>query len=300
MPDLKLHRGQKLTESQFGFLLVLPALAVFCFIIVYPFLNSLGMSLYNKSLLRPGGTFIGLQNFTAIFSDPNFSAVLINTLVFVVFATLIPFVLGFIWALILNQKFRGSEILRGITLCNWIIPGTAIGFLWMWIFNGQYGVLNALLKNLGLIQSNISWLGFPGTAMAGVIIARTWQIMPWFMALFMAGLQGISYDQIEAARIDGAGNWGVFRYVILPGMRVIIALTLILGTVGALQQFDIIWVMTQGGPARTTTTLAIEVYRKAFQDWDLGKAASIGAVWVLLLSGFIFFYLKRFKQENES
>jgi multiple sugar transport system permease protein len=300
MQDTKMHRGQILTESQFGFLLVLPAIAVFCFIIVYPFINSLGMSFFNKSLLKPGETFIGFQNFTAIFSDPNFSGVLVNTLVFVALATFIPFTLGFIWAIILNQKFRGSEILRGITLCNWIIPGTAIGFLWMWIFNGQYGVLNALLKNLGLIQSNISWLGYPGTAMAGVIVARTWQIMPWFMALLMAGLQGISLEQVEAARIDGAGNWGVFRYVVMPGMRFIISLALILGTVGALQQFDIIWVMTQGGPARTTTTLAIEVYRKAFQDWDLGKAASIGAVWVLLLSVFIFFYLKRSKLETEN
>ena len=290
-------KGLKLTESQFGFLLVIPALTVFAMIILYPFLNSMYMSFTNQSLLTVHSKFIGLGNFERIFADPGFGEVMLNTLIFVVLGTLIPFALGFIWAIVLNQGFKGAEFLRGLTLVDWIIPSTAIGFLWMWIFHGQFGLFNEILKRLGLIHENINWLGQTGTAMLVVIIAKTWQTVPWFMAFLMGGLQGVSTEQIEAARIDGAGNYHVFRHVVLPEMNSIISLVLILGTIGSLQHFDLIWVMTEGGPARATTTLAIEVYRNAFKNWNLGVAAAIGAIWVVLLTVFSFFYLRNLKED---
>ena len=234
-----------------------------------------------------------------MFGDPNFLDVLVNTLVFVVVGTIAPFVLGFIWAIALNQGFRGSELLRGLTLINWIIPSTAIGFLWMWIFHGQFGLLNELLKSLGLIRANINWLGQAQTAMPVVLIAKTWQTLPWFMAFLLGGLQAVSTEQIEAARIDGAGNLQVFLHVVVPEMKPIIALVLILGSIGSLQHFDLIWVMTEGGPARATTTLAIEVYRSAFQNWKLGVAAAVGAVWVLAMTIVSFFYLRDLKTDLE-
>lgn len=292
------HRsGRKLTEGQFGFLLVIPALTVFVLIILYPFINSLVMSFTDQSLLFPGRKFIWFDNFTRVFGDPNFLDVLVNTLVFVVGGTLIPFVLGFIWAIVLNQGFRGSELLRGLTLINWIIPSTAIGFLWMWIFHSQFGLLNELLKALGLIRENINWLGQTQTAMPVVLIAKTWQTLPWFMAFLLGGLQGVSTEQIEAARIDGAGNWQVLLHIVVPEMKAIIALVLLLGAIGSLQHFDLIWVMTEGGPARATTTLAIEVYRSAFQNWKLGMAAAVGAVWVLAMTIVSFFYLRNLKAD---
>lgn len=295
----KMHRGQRLTESQFGFLLALPALAVFGVIILYPLLNSFAMGFTNQSLLKPARRFVGLLNFERIFMDPNILQVFVNTFVFVICTTALSFSLGFIWAILLNQGIRGSELLRGITLVNWIIPGTAIGFLWMWIFNGQYGVLNAVLRGLGLIEENITWLGRPMTAMAGVIIARAWQTLPWYMAFLLAGLQAVPFEQVEAARIDGANNFGVFTKIVLPNMKFIIFLILILGVIGNLQHFDIIWVMTQGGPAQATTTLAVEVYRRAFQNWELGVAAAIGVLWVLLISIFAFFYIRNLEREGQ-
>lgn len=291
------YRINKLTESQFGFLLVVPALVVFCFIILYPFINSIIMSFTNQSLLKQGRDFVGLINFMRIFNDPNILEVFKNTLIFVVGTTFLAFSLGFIWAIILNQGIKGSEILRGITLVNWIIPGTAIGFLWMWLFNGQYGIINALLKDIGIIQSNITWLGKSGTSMMAVMIARAWQIMPWNMAFLLAGMVGVPREQIEAAKIDGAGNIQIFTKIIIPEMKFIIFLVLIMGIIGNLQHFDIIYVMTMGGPARATTTLSIEVYRTAFQSWDLGKAAGIGVLWVLLISIFAFFYLKNLRED---
>ena len=293
----KFRNNGRLTDTQTGILLVIPGLAVFIAVILYPFISAIMMSFTDRTLLSPSYESVGFDNYIRIFTDPYFLKTVWTTIVFVVFSTLIPFTLGMIWAIILNQGFRGSEFLRGVTLVNWIIPGTAIGFLWSWIFNGQYGVLNGLLTNLGILDKGVSWMGQTQTALLCVVIARSWQMLPWYMAFLLGGLQGVSTDQIEAARIDGAGNWQTFLHVVLPQMRSIVTLVLALGTSGNLQHFDLPWTMTEGGPARATTTLSIEVYTTAFKNWDMGKAATVGTIWALLLACFSFVYLR---QVNES
>ena len=264
---------------------------------MYPFISAILMSFTSRSLLSPVYENVGLQNYIKLFRDPYFFKTLLVTLLFVLGSTVLPFTLGLVWAIILNEKFRAAEFLRGVTLVNWIIPGTAIGFLWSWIFNGQYGVLNGILLKLGLIDEGISFLGQSSTALVCVIIARTWQMLPWYMAFLLGGLQSVPMDRIEAARIDGANNWQVFWRIVIPSMRQIAFLVLALGAIGNLQHFDLPWTMTQGGPARATTTLSIEVYKTAFKNWKLGAAATVGTVWALLLMAFSFVYLK---QVNES
>ncbi len=280
-------------DDRFGIILVLPAVVVFCAVILYPFINSLYLSFTNMNMLKPTYSFVGLKNFQKIFSDPNFFGVLMNTLVFVVGSVGLPFSLGFIWAIVLNEKFRLSGILRGITLVDWIIPSTAISFLWMWIFNGDYGVLNGVLRALHITETNINFLGRTDTAMLVVILARTWQVLPWYMAFLTGGLGGVSLDQAEAAKIDGANNLQIFRHVVVPAMSPVISLVLIQGTIGALQHFDLIWVMTAGGPARATMTLAMEVYTNAFKSWKIGLAASVGVIWIVILSIFSFLYIRK-------
>jgi len=295
---LRKQRGETISNAQFGFLLALPALLIFSFIVLYPFVNSLFMSLFDRSLIYPTQEFVGFDNFRRVISDPNFTGVIRNTVIFVFGTTAVSFILGFIWALILNQGYRGSEFFRGVTLCAWIIPGAAIAFLWMWIFHGQYGVLNYVLRSIGVLERNYTWLGSRQFAMLAVILARGWQAMPWFMLLLLGGLKGISFDQVEAARIDGAGNIRVLWNVVLPGMRQIISVTLLIGIIMSLQHFDIIWVMTQGGPARGTTTFSIEVYRNAFQNYHLGRAAAVGAIWSAILSVFVVMNLRARAQEE--
>lgn len=297
MQMIKQKNKGMLTDKQVGFLLVTPGLAIFIAVILYPFISAILMSFTNRTLLSPVYENVGFKNYIKLFKDPYFLKTLLVTLLFVVGSTLLPFTLGLIWAIILNEKFKAAEFLRGVTLVDWIIPGTAIGFLWSWIFNGQYGVLNGLLLKLGLIDEGISFLGQTSTALFCVIIARTWQMLPWYMAFLLGGLQSVPNDRIEAARIDGANNWQVFWRIVLPSMRQIAFLVLALGAIGNLQHFDLPWTMTQGGPARATTTLSIEVYRTAFKNWKLGAAATVGTVWALLLMIFSFVYLK---QVNES
>ena len=255
-----------MTDSMVGFVLVLPALAIFCGVILYPFVNSVLMSFTDKSLVMPTSQFVGVENYIKTFKDPTFVRTLTNTAVFVICSTALPFILGLIWSIILDLKFKGAGIMRGATLINWIIPGASISFLWSFIFDANHGIVNELLTGAGLIDSNINWLGSGKTAMMAVIIARTWQMLPWYMAFLTGGLQGVSYDQIEAARMDGAGNLKVFRHVILPEMKPIIVIVLVLGIIGNLQHFDIPQVMTSGGPAGSTTLLSTAVYRQAFSS----------------------------------
>ena len=284
-------------QTLMGWLLLVPALAIFALMIFYPFINSIFISFTSRNLLYAKSAFIGFENYRKLFSDPNTLFLIWTTIKFVLLSTLMPFTIGLIWALLMNQKFKGSEFVRGLTLVNWIIPGIAIGFLWSWIFNGDYGILNALLGELGLIEKNVIWFGGRQTSMLAVVTARTWQMFPWYMAFIMGGLQGVSNDQCEAARIDGVNNLQMFRHVIIPAIKPVLILILLLGTIGNLQHFDLINVMTGGGPERATSTFATEVYKKAFKEYSLGRAASLGVIWAMMLSLFSIFYLKRIKED---
>lgn len=291
-------RNGRLSDRQVGVLLILPGLAVFAAIILYPFVDAILMSFTDRSMIYPNYSWVGLDNYKKVFQDPYFGKTLWTTVLFVVGSTVLPYVLGMFWAVVLNQGFRGSEFLRGVTLVNWIVPGTAIGFLWSWIFNGQYGILNSLLKALGVVDTGISWLGQPGTALLCVIIARTWQMLPWYMAFLLGGMQSVSLEQVEAAHIDGANNLQTFFRVILPGMKQTALLIFVLGLIGNLQHFDLPWTMAQGGPARATTTLSIEVYTTAFKNWNMGKAATVGAIWAVILACFSSIYLRLNRDED--
>ena len=286
----KFSKGAKMTDGMIGFILVLPAIAIFCTIILYPFINSVLMSFTNRSLINPLSEFVGFDNYLRVFKDPMFIKTLKNTFTFVFFATLLPFTLGLIWSFVLDTKFRGAGFLRGATLVNWIIPGASISFLWSFIFDTNHGIINDALLKLGIVSQDINWLGSSKTAMMVVIIARTWQMLPWYMAFLTGGIQSVSHEQIEAARMDGAGNIRVLRNVILPNMKAIIGIVLILGIIGNLQHFDIPQVLTAGGPAGSTTTLSILVYRQAFESYKIGIAATIGTIWAILLALFSYFY----------
>lgn len=149
-----------------------------------------------------------------------------------------------------------------------------------------------------ILDSGIPWLGRTNTALLCVVVARTWQMLPWYMAFLLGGLQSVPRDQIEAAHVDGSNNWQTFRHVILPDMKQTAFLVFILGLIGNLQHFDLPWTMAQGGPARATTTLSIEVYATAFKNWNMGKAATIGTIWAVLLACFSFIYLRRVNESE--
>lgn len=294
-----IERDLKAQERRTGFLLLVPALIAFGVVILFPFLQSLRLSLYKFTIDMDRPAWVGIANFQRLLGDPGTWTVWSNTLVFVVVTTGLTFLLGLVWALMLNQTFPGRGFVRAASLLPWVLPTTVTAFLAAWIFNGQYGVLNAMLMTLGLTDQPITWLAEEHGAMAAVIITKAWLSVPLFMAFFLAGLQGISQDQVDAARVDGCENPGVLRYVVLPHLTPTMIVVVILGAMGNLQAFDVIYALTQGGPIKATTMLSIEVYKQAFQNWDIGTACAVGVLWFVTIAIPTVFYLRiLFKREG--
>jgi len=292
-------RSLKWRERRIGFAFALPALIAFIFVILIPFFESLKLSLYRYTADMDAPRFIGLGNFTKLLSNPDTLTIWLNTLTFVTLTTASTFLIGLAWALVMNQAFKGRLVLRALSLLPWVLPSTVTAFLAAWIFNGQYGVLNAILLQLGVISHPIAWLAERNSAMASVILARVWLSVPLFMAFFLAGLQGVSQDQVDAARVDGCENFGVLRYVVIPHLAPTMIIVVILGTMGNLQAFDVIYALTQGGPVKATTMLSVEVYKQAFQNWDIGMACAIGVLWFVTIAVPTVFYLRiLFKRED--
>ena len=284
--------GLKAQERRTGFLMLVPALLAFVLVILFPFLQSLRLSLYRYTIDMDQPAFVGLANFRRLLADPGMATVWTNTRVFVVLTTGLTFVLGLLWAVMLNQRFRGRGFVRAASLLPWVLPTTVTAFLAAWIFNGQYGVLNALLMTLGFTSEPVAWLAEERGAMAAVIVTKAWLSVPLFMAFFLAGLQGVSQDQVDAARVDGCENWGVMRHVVLPHLAPTMIVVTILGAMGNLQAFDVIYALTQGGPIKATTMLSVEVYKQAFQNWDVGTACAVGVLWFFTIAVPTVFYLR--------
>jgi multiple sugar transport system permease protein len=283
-------RGTPLSERTFLAFLLLPGIVLLCAIVLYPLIRSLISAFFDENLLYPGMTFVGLQNIIGVLTT-EFGPLLAQTLIFTVGATVAPFVIGLALALVLNQTFRGQRFLRGAFLIPWLIPGVVVSFLWMWIFDANYGVLNGILLSIGAIDSPIAWLFQTDTARVALIVAKTWNTFPWIMVMLLAALQTVPAELHEAAAMDGAGTVRRFFTVTWPHIRGVAGLVVLLEFIWNFQHFDTIFVLTGGGPAGTTNTFATEVYDTAFKGYDLGHAGALGILWMALLTVLVVVYV---------
>ena len=277
---------------RFGFLLTIPALIAFCILILEPFLNSLWLALNEYNLASDRPRFVGLQNIIKLAGDPYFWQSWRTTVVFVIITTFTTTVLGTAYALLMNEPFRGRSVVRAASLLPWVLPSTVTAFLWVWMFHGQYGIINAGLLSIGIIDRPLFWLSDPAGAMLSVIVAKAWLATPIVMLFVLAALQTLPDEQVEAARIDGATDFAVIRYIVIPHISRTLGIVIVLQAMGNLQMFDVIYAMTSGGPVRATTVLSIEVYRRAFESWDLGLASAIGLFWFATIASVAIFYLR--------
>ncbi len=246
---------------------------------MFPMLYSLLLSLEKYNLTDPDNVlFVGLGNYLTLFESSNFWSVMERTVLFTVISVALTMVLGLAFALILNERFHGRGVFRTLLLVPWVIPAVVVGIAWEWIFNSNYGVLNALLQQVGLIQEFRPWLGDPATAMPAVIVAKVWKEVPFASLLFLAGLQTIPADLYEASRIDGAGAWRSFLHITLPLLRPTILVVIVLQTMWTFRVFDIIFVMTNGGPMDTTNLAAFYTYLETFKYLHVGLGAALAYV----------------------
>ncbi|GAA3129354.1 sugar ABC transporter permease [Kribbella aluminosa] len=271
-------------------MLVLPAVTLLTAVLIYPLIGAVIDAFFDHNLLVSGRTFTGLDNLASAAKD--LWPLLRTTLLFAVPATLLPFLIGLVAALGLNQRMRGRGILRSVLLVPWILPGVVVSFLWLWIFDANYGVLNGVLRSIGLIDSNVGWLDSGTGALLAVVVARCWSTFPWMMVMLLAGLQALPAGAIEAAHVDGANALQRFRFITWPSLRPVAGVVVLLEFMWNFQHFDTIYVLTGGGPARATTTFSLAVYETAFKGFDLGKASAIGLLWLAFLLPIVLIYLR--------
>ena len=297
-PDAR-KGGLKSGEGRFGMLLLVPALLAFGIVVLRPFLEALSLSFYKYTLSTPEPVWVGLRNFGRVLTDERIIGSFVTTAIYVGLATAFSILLGLAWAIILSQPFRGRAAIRSLSLLPWIMPSVVTAFLWGWIFNARYGLLNYAALETGLIDERVAWLSTSAGAMAAVVITKVWLSIPLFMSFFLAGLASMDREQVEAARVDGAGNWAILRDHLIPHLRPVLLVTIVLAMIGNLQQFDTIWALTGGGPVRATTVLSVEVYRRAFESWDIGMAATVGVLWVATILPPAYFYLRQLMKGAE-
>lgn len=271
-----------------AFVLNSPAILILLAMLAYPVMYSAYLSLHEYNLRRPRSfEFIGLGNYTEILSDSQFWNAAWVTLLFSVGSIALTIMLGTMLALLLNEKWPGRGILRAVTLIPWAIPPVVNGLVWQWLLEGQYGLLNAILLNLGIIDTYQAWLVQPATALPSLVLAEVWNNTPFVAIIMLAALQTIPDELYDAAKVDGANLFQRFWFVTLPWLSHSLLLVLITQTMFALRAFDIIYVLTGGGPGNSTTVLAWLTYVTTFSYSDFGKGnayAYIIALVTLVLS----------------
>jgi ABC-type sugar transport system permease subunit len=273
--------------------MIAPAAFVIFFVAAVPLVGVLWMSLFHHVLTNPNNQpFVGLGNYTNQLGNPDFWAAVQRSVIFTVASTGIELVLGLLLALLMNQPLRLRWILRGLVILPWALPGVSNALMWRWIDQAQYGALNALLTQTGLTNSYINWLGDPHIAIFMVVLADVYKNTPLVALLILAALQTVPKEPIEAARVDGAGSFQIFRYITLSWIKPVILIALVLRTMDAFKVFDTIWIMTKGGPANSTQTIAIYAYQTAYNTYNFGGGAALGYLIALLIAVLAAIYIR--------
>lgn len=296
----RLNARQK--ERLVGYAFIAPALIYMLLMIGYPVLYNIAISFTDLSAfnLAQGKTknFIGFENYKTIFSNSLMYVAIRNTMIYTIISISIQFTLGLLFALLFNKKFAIAKPLRGALVISWMMPITVTALLFKYMLSSDVGVINYFFVQLGIIQEPIPWLLKPSTAIWGPIMANSWVGVPFNMLLLTTGLSSISDEVYESASIDGANAFKRFKYITLPLLGPAILSVLVLGFVYTFKVFDLIFVMTGGGPINATEVLATYSYRLSFSQYKFGEGASVANILFLILFCIALVYLKLLKKEE--
>jgi len=284
-------KGRKPSERIAPYLLLLPPLLFLLSVIGYPLCYAVGLSVTNEKTKQ----FVGLHNFIRAMGDPQFSDALRAIAIYVVIVIATEFVLGLLLALLMTRYVKSGlikSVFYSLFLMPLVTPPVAAGVLFRLMYTPSYGVVNYLLQALGLIHGDILWLTNPTLAMFSVMSVDVWQWTPFVFFVFYAGFQAVPLDAIEAAKVDGASTWQIFRHVELSYLKPLMLLVVLFRFADTFQVFDHVMVLTQGGPGRVTQFLSVYLYKVAFKFLNLNYAAAI-AFFIILVAGIIFWGLNR-------
>ena len=279
--------------------LLSPALVLLLGIVAYPIARAVWLSFHRLEILRPDlSQYVGFDNYRALLQDSVMRIALQNSAIWVAGVVLFQFVGGLVGALILNRKFPGRAVVRGLALIPWATPSVLVALMWTWMLDGNYGLINDLLVKAGILSRFQPWLAQPWSALPAVILADVWQGIPFFAVMLLAALQAIPDDLFEAARIDGASPWRVFQHVTLPLLLPTILITTMLRMIWTANYMDLIMIMTGGGPGYSSLTVPLHAYYTAYKRLDFGYGSTIAIVQVIILAGAIVFYLRQLRKNE--
>jgi len=280
-------------RAHFAYLLNAPSILAIVLLVGYPIGYSVWVSLHRYDLRRPRiFTLIGVQNYIDILSEPEFWAALRVTALFTVIAVALIVILGLAVALLLNRPFPGCGFVRTVILIPWAIPPVVNGLMWQWIYDPKTGALNALLHGLGIIDQYQGWLAVPNYALGGLIVAHTWNEFALAAILFLGALQRVPAELYDAGRVDGCRSWQMFWHITLPWLAQALLIVLILETMLAVRAFDIIYVLTAGGPGTSTTTLTWATYLTTFESLDFGHGSAYAYIVTFITLGLSVVYFR--------
>lgn len=279
-----------------AYLFIVPAVFLVTVLMYYPMIRTFFESQYASSFLSSTPRYIGFDNYIDMFNDDDFWQVVRNSLVWTISVVALQNVVGMAVAVLLNQRLPGQGLMRSIVLLPWVLPGVVSAILWRFMYDPQLGLINSILIGSGFWTERTPWLAQPQTAMIALIITAVWKGFPFSTVIYLAALQSVDKEQMEAASIDGAGALQRFFRVALPSMMGIVRLNLLLTTIFTFNYFDIVWVMTKGGPLNSTHIFPTTIYDLGFGDFKFGEAAAYGVVAVLVLFVFVVLYFQELRQ----
>jgi multiple sugar transport system permease protein len=277
-------QSSRAAKRRTALILIVPSVVLLAVINLYPFIYALQLSFQRYNMMKPGrgSRFVFFANYGAAFQDPRFINSVIRTLIFIVGAVGVEFILGFALAFVLNSKLRGMDTIRKIAIAPVTVMPIVSALIWFYIFNQRYGIVNFLIGKIGIAPQ--AWLTNPTLTMFSVMMADIWQWTPFIMLVILAGLNALPEYVYEAAQIDGLSDWQQFRLVTVPLLMPVMLIVVLLRIMDAFKLFDLVYTMTQGGPAGATETMSYYVYIQAFNFFELGYAAALAILMLILIT----------------
>ena len=282
------------------YILIIPVLLFLLAVYGYPLLLTFKYSFQEVSLIGKANTFVGFNNYKAVLSDSKFYGTLLLTAKWTVLTVALKIGIGFIMALLLSSNIYLLKLNRFLLLIPWAIPQVVVAILWSWILDGQYGYLNYYLQELGGMNEAISWLSDPSMAFVATAFVDAWIGVPLIAMIFLSGLNGIPESLYEAAKVDGANSLQRFIHITLPNLKKIILIAMTLTTIWTFNSFNVIYVLTGGGPMGGTETIMIKIYKEAFGKYDLGMSATLSVTVFMILTLLSLFYWRQLKKDEQS
>lgn len=279
--------------------LIMPVIIFMIIVYGYPLLLTFKYSFQEVSLIGDGNTFIGFRNYIRVLTDEKFYATLILTFKWAALTIAIKIIVGFIMALLLNGELYLKKTLRFLILIPWAIPQVVVAILWTWILDGQYGYLNYYLQQFGLVEKVIRWLSDPNLALISTSIVDAWVGIPLITMIFLSGLSSINDSLYESAKVDGANIFQMLIYITLPIMKKVFLIALTLTTIWTFNSFNIIYVLTGGGPMDATETMMIKIYHEAFGKYNLGMSSTLSVIVFIILIVLSILYWKQINRDEE-